>query len=118
MKCCPTTPLEDKFDTLRWVFTEREKDQQPFSFVNCLRVVGCSPLSPIAYCGLVDAQDIRDHIRNKLKAWLSESLERYPQWVRDAIASNPHWVEARLARNPQWINEQLKQMSEQGDLFT
>jgi len=66
----------------------------------------------------VDAQDIRDHIRNKLKAWLSESLERYPQWVRDAIASNPQWVEARLARNPQWINEQLKQMSEQGDLFT
>ena len=114
----PATPLEDKFDTLRWVFTERDKDQQPFSFVNCLRVVGCSPLSPIAYCGLVDAQDIRDHIRNKLKAWLSESLERYPQWVRDAIASNPQLVEARLARNPQWINEQLKQMSEQGDLFT
>lgn len=114
----PATPLEDKFDTLRWVFTERDKDQQPFSFVNCLRVVGCSPLSPIAYCGLVDAQDIRDHIRNKLKAWLSDSLARYPQWVRDAIASNPQWVEARLTRNPQWINEQLKQMSEQGDLFT
>lgn len=114
----PDKPLEDKFDTLRWVFTERDKDQQPFSFVNCLRVVGCSPLSPIAYCGLVDAQGIRDHIRSKLKAWLSDSFARYPQWVRDAIASNPQWVEARLARNPQWINEQLKQMSEQGDLFT
>ena len=114
----PATPLEDKFDTLRWVFTEQDKDRQPFSFVNCLRVVGCSPLSPIAYCGLVDAQDIRDHIRNKLKLWLSESLARYPQWVRDAIANNPQWVETRLAKNPQWINEQIKQMSEQGDLFT
>ena len=44
----PETPLEEKFDTLRWVFTEREKDGAPFSFVSCLRVVGCSPLSPIA----------------------------------------------------------------------
>ena len=52
----PATPLEEKLDTLRWVFTEREKDGLPFSFVNCLRVVGCSPLSPIPYCGLVDAE--------------------------------------------------------------
>lgn len=113
----PATPLEDKFDTLRWVFTEREKDGRPFSFVSCLRVVGCSPLSPIAYCGLVDAQDIRDHIRSCLKRWLSASLERYPEWVREAIAVNPQWVEARLAKNPQWINEQLKQWSVQGDFF-
>ncbi|MDO9005927.1 MAG: hypothetical protein Q7V20_20980 [Aquabacterium sp.] len=113
----PATPLEDKFDTLRWVFTEREKEQQPFSFVNCLRVVGCSPLSPIAYCGLVDAQDIRDHIRRSLKSWLAASMARYPPWVREAIASQPQWVEARLAKNPQWINEQLKQMAQEGDLF-
>jgi hypothetical protein len=113
----PATPLEDKFDTLRWVFTEREKEQQPFSFVNCLRVVGCSPLSPIAYCGLLDAQDIRDHIRRSLKSWLAASMARYPPWVREAIASQPQWVEARLAKNPQWINEQLKQMAQEGDLF-
>jgi len=99
------------------VFTEREKEQQPFSFVNCLRVVGCSPLSPIAYCGLVDAQDIRDHIRRSLKSWLAASMARYPPWVREAIASQPQWVEARLAKNPQWINEQLKQMAQEGDLF-
>ena len=113
----PETPLEEKFDTLRWVFTEREKDGRPFSFVNCLRVVGCSPLSPIAFCGRVDAQELRDHIRRSVKAWLGETLSRYPAWVREAIASNPAWVEARLARNPQWINEQLKQMSAHGDLF-
>jgi hypothetical protein len=64
----PATPLEEKLDTLRWVFTEREKDGLPFSFVNCLRVVGCSPLSPIPYCGLVDAEEVRDRIRNGLKA--------------------------------------------------
>ena len=113
----PATPLEEKLDTLRWVFTEREKDAAPFSFVSCLRVVGCSPLSPIAYCGLVDAEEVRDRIRNGLKAWLNATLERYPDWVRSAVAGNPEWVEARLARNPQWINEQLKQMSVQGDLF-
>ena len=70
----PDKPLEEKFDTLRWIFTEREKDSQPFSFVSCLRVVGCSPLSPIAYCGLVDAQEVRDRIENSLKAWLSATL--------------------------------------------
>ena len=113
----PATPLEEKLDTLRWVFTEREKDSQPFSFVNCLRVVGCSPLSPIAYCGQVDAEEVRDRIRHSLKAWLVATLQRYPDWVRGAVAGNPVWVEDRLARNPQWINEQIKQMSEQGDLF-
>jgi len=113
----PATPLEEKFDTLRWVFSEHEKDGLPFSFVSCLRVVGCSPLSPIAYCGLVDAEEIRCHIRHNLKAWFSASLERYPDWVRDAVVHNPTWIEARLSKNPQWINEQIKRMSVQGDLF-
>ena len=113
----PATPLEEKFDTLHWVFAEREKDGMPFSFVSCLRVVGCSPLSPIAYCGRVDAEEVRDRIRHSLKAWLKVSLERYPAWVRNAIVHNPEWVEARLARNPQWINEQIKQRSVQGDMF-
>ena len=113
----PDKPLEEKFDTLRWIFTEREKDRQPFSFVNCLRVVGCSPLSPIAYCGLVDAQEVRDRIQNNLKAWLSATLERYPAWVREAVIRNPEWAEARLLKNPQWINEQLKRLSVQDDLF-
>lgn len=113
----PATPLEEKLDTLRWVFTEREKDGLPFSFVNCLRVVGCSPLSPIPYCGLVDAEEVRERIRHGLQAWLHATLARYPDWVREAVATHPEWVESRLTRNPQWINEQLKQMSVQGDLF-
>ena len=113
----PATPLAEKFDTLRWVFSECEKDGMPFSFVSCLRVVGCSPLSPIAYCGLVDAEEVRDRIRHSLKAWLDATLERYPDWVCDAVVHNPAWVEARLAKNPQWINEQIKRMAVQGDLF-
>lgn len=113
----PATPLEEKFDTLRWVFTERSKDGLPFSFVSCLRVVGCSPLSPIAYCGLVDVEEVRDRIRLGLRTWLRATLLRYPDWVRDAVARNPQWIEARLERNPQWINEQLKRMATEGDLF-
>jgi hypothetical protein len=113
----PATPLEEKFDTLRWVFTERTKDGLPFSFASCLRVVGCSPLSPIAYCGLVDIEEVRDRIRVGLRHWLPATLLRYPPWVRDAVVSNPEWVQARLERNPQWINEQLKRMADEGDLF-
>ncbi len=113
----PMTPLDEKFDILRWVFTEPEKDEQPFSFASCLRVVGCSPLSPITYCGLVDVEDIRDYIRNSLRIWFRPTLARYPDWVRDAVIHNPQWIESRLAKNPQWINEQIKHMSVTGDLF-
>jgi hypothetical protein len=113
----PETPLEEKLDTLRWIFTEREKESRPFSFVNCLKVVGCSPLSPTAYFGLVDADEIRTTIRFRAKAWLHATLERYPCWVRDAVLTNPAWVESRLAKNPQWINEQIKKYAAEGDLF-
>lgn len=113
----PATPLEEKLDTLRWVFTERDRDHLPFSFASCLRVVGCSPLSPIAYCGVIDAEDVRERIRQRLKVWLEATLARYPAWVREAVVHHPGWVEARLGRNPQWINEQIKRHSVQADLF-
>lgn len=113
----PETPLEEKFDILRWIFTEREKESRPFSFVNCLKVVGCSPLSPTPYFGRVDAEEIRDTIRAQLKTWLNAALARYPLWVRDAVLRDPEWVNSQLAKNPQWINEQIKKQSVQGDLF-
>ncbi len=113
----PETPLEEKFDTLRWVFTERDKDLRPFSFVSCLRVVGCSPLSPLPYCGLVDVEEVRDFIRLAIPHWLQQTLKRYPSWVREAIVDHPDWVEARLARNPQWINEEVRRFASEGDLF-
>jgi len=113
----PSTPLAEKFDTLRWVFAERDKNDIPFSFVSCLRVIGCSPLSPIAYCGPIDAEEVRDFIRHRLNSWIEASLRRYPAWVRDTVVNNPAWIEARLAKNPQWINEQIKRLSVESDLF-
>lgn len=113
----PEAPLEEKLDTLRWVLTDRDKDDKPFSFVSCLRVVGCSPLSPAPYCGLVDVGEMRERIRHSAKGWLQATLARYPAWVRDAVVHHPDWVEAQLARNPQWINEQVRRVSAEGDLF-
>lgn len=113
----PATPLEEKFDTLRWIFTDRDKETQPFSFVNCLKIVGFSPLSPIPFCGAVDAEEIRDIIRNRAKGWLDATIARYPKWVRDSVRANPGWIESHLAKNPQWINEQIRIRSTQGDLF-
>ncbi len=54
--CDPEHPLAEKIDTLNWVFTDPDKDAGPFSFANCLKVVGCSPLSPSPYVGRVDAE--------------------------------------------------------------
>jgi hypothetical protein len=113
----PKYPLDEKFHILQWVFAGPDKQNLPFSFVNCVRVVGCSPLSPIPYCGQVDVEEIRDHIRANLKRWLTASLELYPDWVRHAVVTQPDWVRDRLARNPQWINEQVKRIKDQGDLF-
>lgn len=113
----PATPLEEKIDTLRWVFTAPECDNRPFSFVNCLRVVGCNRLSPTPYFGLIDAEAIRGWIRYHMRNWLDATVARYPLWVRRAILQHPEWVESRLARNPQWINEEIRKHTIQGDLF-
>lgn len=112
----PETPLEVKFDTLRWVFTDPDKDAVPFSFANCLGVVGCSPLSPTAYFGAVDVGEVRQWIRGQLKHWLGATLDRYPGWARQLVLDNPDWVAKQLERNPQWLNEQVKGR-QVGDLF-
>jgi hypothetical protein len=113
----PNAPLYEKIDTLRWVFTDVNGERQPFSFVNCLRVVGLSPLSPVPYWGPVDAEEIRDWIRHHIRAWLTATVDRYPSWAAKAVLENPCWIESRLAKNPQWINEEIKKHTVQGDLF-
>lgn len=113
----PRTPLDEKFDTLRWVFTDPDKDGQPFSFASCLHVAGCSPLSTYPYFGRLDADDVRSLLLSHVRRWMSETLDRYPAWVRDAIEHNPQWTSDRLSKNPQWINEQIKRQAAQGDLF-
>lgn len=113
----PDTPLDEKLDTLRWVFTDPKCEREPFSFVNCLRVVSLSPLSPVPYCGPTDAGAVRDWIRHHVLTWLTATIDRYPSWAAEAILENPCWIESRLAKNPQWINEEIKKHTAQGDLF-
>ena len=113
----PDTPLDEKIDTLRWVFTDPDRESLPFSFVNCLRVVALSPLSPVPYMGPIDADSIRDWIRHHVREWLTTTIARYPSWAAEAVLENPCWIESRLAKNPQWINEEIKKHTVQGDLF-
>lgn len=109
----PETPLADKLDTLRWVFTSPEKDALPFSFANCVRVVGNSPLSPTAYFGRVDVEQVRQWIRAHARGWVLTSIHALPYWVQDMILSREDWVDwlaERLDKNPQWLNEQVRRL--------
>jgi hypothetical protein len=111
------TPLEEKIDTLNWVFTDPDKDNAPFSFVRCVQVVGRSPLSPTPYFGAVDPESIRDWIRANAPRWMRATIERYPHWVGEEIRADPEHVVRQIDRNPQWINEEIKKRSEFGDFF-
>jgi hypothetical protein len=115
----PDTPLEEKFDTLAWALTDPSLDSKPFSFANCLRVVGTSPLSPTPYFGELQVDDIRDWLRIHAPQWIRATLARYPDWVASLVCQQPDWVARQLARNPQWINEQVRarQAAPQADLF-
>jgi hypothetical protein len=115
----PATPLADKLETLEWALTDPALDSRPFSFANCLRVVGTSPLSPAAYCGDVQVDDIRDWLRSHARQWIRATLEQYDPWVQALVSSNPHWVAKKLRSNPQWLNEQIKAHDQaiQPDLF-
>jgi hypothetical protein len=115
----PETPLEEKFDTLRWVFTERDKDRRPFSFVSCLRVVGCSPLSPLPYCGLVDAEEVRDVIRSRHPP---AGCAR-PCCAIPSMGARGHRGPPRLGRGPIWpatrsgSTKRVRRVALEGDLF-
>ena len=113
----PRTPLAEKLETLRWIYTDPEKDRLPFSFANCLFVAGCSPLSVFDYFGFIHPDDFRDFLSWYVRRWMRETLARYPRWVRDAFRQNPQWAALRLQNEPQWINQQVKRVTEQGDLF-
>jgi hypothetical protein len=115
----PETPLEEKLDTLAWALTDSDLDGRPFSFANCLRVVGTSPMSPTPYFGLLQVDDIRDWLRINARKWIRTTIARYPDWVQALIREQPDWVARQLAKNPQWVNEQIKARSvtPQADLF-
>ena len=115
----PETPLEEKLDTLAWALTDPSFDGRPFSFANCLRVVGTSPMSPTPYFGLIQVDEIRAWLRTNSRKWIDATIARYPDWVQALIKAQPDWVARQLARNPQWVNEQIKarRATQQDDLF-
>lgn len=111
----PRTPLDEKFELVRWVFTDPVRDTQPFSFVNCMKVVSGSPLSQLPFIGAIDAQEVRDWIGSHLCRWFMSALQDYPAWVREAVQAKPDWISDNLFKNPQWMNEQIK--LHESDLF-
>jgi hypothetical protein len=115
----PETPLEEKLDTLAWALTDPSLDGRPFSFANCLRVVGNSPMSPTPFFGLIQVDEIRDWLRTHSRKWIAATIARYPDWVQALIRAQPDQVARQLARNPQWVNEQIKarRTTQQDDLF-
>jgi len=113
----PETPLEEKLDTLAWALTDPMLDGRPFSFASCLRVVGTSPLSPTAYFGAVQVEDVREWLRSNARKWLRATLARYPVWVQVLVREQPDWVAKQLSKNPQWLNEQIKAIEDAPDLF-
>ena len=104
----PRTPLDEKFELVRWVFTDPVRDTQPFSFVNCMKVVSGSPLSQLPFIGAIDAQEVRDWISSQLYRWFMTALQDYPEWARQAVLTKPDWISDNLFKNPQWMNEQIK----------
>ena len=116
----PETPLEEKLDTLAWALTDPDLDGRPFSFANCLRVVGTSPLSPTAYFGALQIDEVRGWLRANANEWIRATVAKYPDWVQALVRTQPDWIAKQLSRNPQWLNEQIKarQETHQSDLFT
>jgi hypothetical protein len=103
----PETPLEERFELLEWIFTEREREAAPFSFGTCVRLV-------FRTC---DPDEVREAVRRVTLAWLREAVERFPAWLGERILRDPQWAADELHRNPQWINEELLRHAREPDLF-
>jgi hypothetical protein len=67
----PSASIERKEETLRWIFTDPELEDRPFSFKNCVKLVtGNAPDFGAVY------RRLRDEMRPVLAAWLHESIAR------------------------------------------
>jgi hypothetical protein len=67
----PSASIERKEETLRWIFTDPELEDRPFSFKSCVKLVtGNAPDFGAVY------RRLRDEMRPVLAAWLHESLAR------------------------------------------
>lgn len=114
----PQTPLEEKLDTLRWIFAEPEKQSRPFSLDWCLRVIGSSPMSPLPYVGHTSCEAIQQFVASRIKAWLRSTLERYPTWLYKAVCRDLERAAKQLERDPQWLNKLARRDRNQELLFS
>ena len=110
-------PLDEMFDLIGWVFADRAHDDRPLSFVSCARFVAQHVESPVAYCGRVDMDDLRDQLRHRVKQWLAARLQGYPDWIQAEIRRAPEWAARKLAADPQWLNRFQTTQQRQGDMF-
>jgi hypothetical protein len=102
----PETPLDEVVDCLRWIFSDRSKEAQPFSFSNTMRLYQRP-----------HARYVREVVQTGLKGYMTVRLTRYPAWVSEAFWSDPDRFADELDRNPQWINEGVRRVTRDGDLF-
>lgn len=100
------TPLDEVVDCLRWIFSDRNKETQAFSFSNTMRLY--QRPHPC---------HVREVMQAGLKGYLTERLRRYPQWVAKAFWSDPDRLADELERNPQWIQERVRRVARDGDIF-
>jgi hypothetical protein len=84
------TPLEERFELLEWVFTDRAREDEPFSFGMCVRLYGRT----------CDPDGMREALRPLSVAWLREAVARLPVWLSEQILRAPQ-AAAELHRNPQ-----------------
>lgn len=116
----PGYPLADKFELLRWVFTD--KDDEPFSFANCLRL--CSGFRftehiADASLGQISVHTVREQLRAEIATWWRSMLEVLPQHAAKIIREHPDRSEEMFLRNKQFLNEHLlaRRLSRTEDFF-
>ena len=109
----PRAGMLEKISVYRWVFNDDPvADEQPFSFVQCLKVVGCSPLTNVnglGYVGNVDARELRDLLVPRVARWMAGAFDAYPLDLREDIALNPDYYMRKLETDPQWIAKKLRE---------
>ncbi len=103
----PETPLEERFELLEWVFTDRAHEIEPFSFGMCVRL----------FLRTCDPDGVREALRPLSRGWLREAIARLPAWLAARILREPQWAATELHRNPQWLNEELLRHARAPDLF-
>ncbi len=94
-------PLAEKAELLRWVFTDPDKEDQPFSFKNCLRVC-CAYADSFADAtrGKLSADSVRELLTEEIRPWLIGTIQKLPDWIQQLVRDAPEEVDELLKRRP------------------